>query len=190
MLAPLLSLLLLFSAPYDKNTRIELKTVTSMQGYSCAAGYAWMFPDGKLASCTLSRESKFGEITVPEKSMIYLSGDGDPRFVFLAHTATIHGYACRGGGQDFSTALYPSGALKTCWLATDTLVDGIPCMQAGFFADVFGGGVETQFFENGKLKTCKLSHEVELAGHTFKKGDHVRLDPTGTASGRIRPEVP
>ena len=183
-------MLLLFSAPYDKNTRIELKTVTSMQGYSCAAGYAWMFPDGKLASCTLSRESKFGEITVPEKSMIYLSGDGDPRFVFLAHTATIHGYACRGGGQDFSTALYPSGALKTCWLATDTLVDGIPCMQAGFFADVFGGGVETQFYDNGKLKTCKLPREVELAGHTFKKGDHVRLDPTGTASGRIRPEVP
>jgi len=121
----------------------------------------------------------FGEATVPEKSMIYLGHDGSPRFVFLAYDATVNGYLCRGSGQDYSTALYPSGTLKTCWLAADSVVDGVPCMRAGFTADVFGGGVETDFYENGKLKTCKLSRDFTLDGQAFHQGDHVHLDTSG-----------
>jgi antitoxin component YwqK of YwqJK toxin-antitoxin module len=118
-------------------------------------------------------------VTVPEKSIIYLEHDGTPRFVFLAHDAKVNGYVCRGGGHDYSTALYPSGKIKTCWLAADSVVDGVPCMRAGFTADVFGGGVGTDFHENGKLKTCKLSRDFTLDGQALRQGDHIHLDTSG-----------
>jgi hypothetical protein len=163
----------------ENTTRKQLGAPADIQGYPCAAGYAWFFADGKLSSCFVSRETLFGEVTVPEKSMIYLAHDGSPRFVFLAHDATVVGYVCRGGGHDYSTALYPNGRLKTCWLAADSVVDGVPCMRAGFTADVLGGGVETDFYENGKLKTCKLSRDVTIDGHAFSEGDHIHLDDSG-----------
>jgi hypothetical protein len=69
--------------------------------------------------------------------------------------------------------------LKTCWLAADTVIDGIPCMQAGFFADVLGGGAETDFHKTGKLKACKLSRDVTVEGRNLRQGDHAHLDPNG-----------
>src|SRR5664279_4599087 len=165
--------------PRETTTRKQLSIPTEIQGYPCAAGYAWFFADGKLASCFVSRETAFGEVTVPEKSIIYLGHDGTPHFVFLAHDAKVDGYVCRGGGHDYSTALYPSGRLKTCWLAADSVVDGVPCMRAGFTADVFGGGVATDFHEHGKLKTCKLSRDFKLDGHALRQGDHIHLDTSG-----------
>ena len=163
----------------ENTTRKQLSAPTEIQGYPCAAGYAWFFADGKLSSCFASRQTAFGEVTIPEKSMIYLSHDGNPRFVFLDHDAPINGYLCRGGGHDYSTALYPGGKLETCWLAADSVVDGVPCMRAGFTADVFGGGVATDFHENGELKTCKLSRDFTIDGHPFRKGDHIHLDASG-----------
>ena len=131
---------------------------------------------------------KFGEITAPRKSWIHLTRNGAAQFIFLAHDAQIDGYACRGGGHDYSTALYPDGKLKTCWLAADSMVNGIPCMRAGFVADVFGGGVETDFHENGHLKGCKLSRDATIGDRTFHRGDHIRLDETGQmAKGLSRP---
>jgi len=165
----------------ETTTRKQLSVPTEIQGYPCAAGYAWFFADGRLSSCFVSRETTFGEVNAPEKSWIYLGHNGNPRFVFLAHDATINGYPCRGGGHDYSTAVYPSGKLKTCWLAADSVVDGVPCMRAGFTADVFGSGVETDFHENGRLKLCKLSRDVTIDGHAFRQGDHIHFD----ASGRI-----
>jgi hypothetical protein len=190
---PLLLMLLTVSgfgsgAATETTTRKTLDTPTEIQGYSCAAGYAWFFTDGSLSSCFVSRESKFGEITAPRKSWIHLTRNGAPQFIFLAHDAQIDCYACRGGGHDYSTALYPDGKLKTCWLAADSMVNGIPCMRAGFVADVFGGGVETDFHENGHLKGCKLSRDATIGDRTFHRGDHIRLDETGQmAKGLSRP---
>jgi hypothetical protein len=167
-------------ATRDVTTRRDLKSVTEIQGYSCAAGYAWFFTDGTLASCFVSRASAFGGIEVPAKSWIQLTRDGRPRFVFLAQDAAVNGFRCRGGGHDFSTALYPTGELRTCWLAEDSVVDGVPCMRAGFIADVFGGGVEVDFHSNGRLRRCKVSREFRYGGRVFAKGDHIVLDENGS----------
>lgn len=163
----------------ENTTPKQLSALAEIRGYPCAAGYAWFFADGKLALCFVSREAAFGVVKVPEKSMIYLGRDGSPRFVFLAHDATLNGYLCRGSGHDYSTALFPSGRLKTCWLAAESVVDGVPSTCAGFVADVFGGGVETDFHENGKLKTCEVSRDFAIDGHTFHQGDHIHLDTSG-----------
>jgi hypothetical protein len=52
-------------------------------------------------------------------------------------------------------------------------------MQAGFFGDVFGGGVATDFHDNGKLKACKLSRDVTVDGRHLRPGDHIHLDAGG-----------
>jgi hypothetical protein len=175
-------LFLLLAASSGPNTvRRDLKAAQEIQGYLCAPGYAWFFADGSLESCSLARESPFGEVTAPEKSWITLTPEGAPRLLWLPQDGKVKGYLSRGGAGEhsYSVALYPSGKLKTIWLAADTTVNGVPCMRATFAADVFGGGVETDFHENGKLKACKAAGTVTIDGHAFRRGDHVRLDVNG-----------
>ena len=170
--------------PGGKLVRRRLSTPAEIQGYPYAAGYTWFFADGKLRECAVSRQIRFGEITIPEKSWINLRHDGDSDFVFLAHDTSVSGYRCKGGGplgpmEGASTALYPGGKLKVCWLATDTVVGGVPCAHASMLADAFGGGSATEFHENGRLKSCKLSRDFRLAGYAFHSGEHVQLDEYG-----------
>jgi len=180
MLIPLAAILPAASGG-PHTTRKDLKAPQEFQGWPCAAGYAWFFADGKLESCTLSRESPVGEINAPEKSWIALTEEGAPRLVWLPADAMVKGYPSRGGAAEhsYSIALYPNGKLKTIWLSADTAIDGVPCMRAGFIADVFGGGVETDFHENGRLKACKVSADITLQGRSFRRGDHIRLDAAG-----------
>jgi len=126
----------------------------------------------------------FGEITVPQESWINLTHDGHPDYVFLAHDAHVADYFCKGGGflgprEGAMTALYPSGKLKTCWLAADTVVDGLPCVHASIRADAFGGGSGTYFHENGRLKSCKLARGAMIGNQVFRRGDHIHLEVTG-----------
>jgi hypothetical protein len=171
--------------PHENLTSQRLDSPREIQGYPCAATYAWFFANGKLKSCQVSREIPFGEITVPAKSWINLNDDGSPAFVFLGHDAKINGYLCKGGGgtEGPSTALYPSGKLKTCWLAEDTLVNGVPCMHASFLGDVFGGTSELDFFESGAIKGCKLSRDFTVDGRSFHRGDRPAF-PNASGSAR------
>ena len=84
--------------------------------------------------------------------------------LFFSHDAPVLGYTCKGGGplgasEGATTAFYPSGKLKQCWLAEDQIVQGVPCMAAGgFLTAIFHhGGFSTTFFENGKFRSCTLS---------------------------------
>ena len=170
----LISALILHAA--ENTGRRDLKAATEVPGYPCAAGYAWFFGDGRLSSCSVSRDTAFGELTVPAGSEIYLTADGKPRFVFLSHDAHVGGYFCRGGKRTWSTALYPDGKLKTCWLAADSVIDGVPCVRAGFAADVFGGGAQTEFHDDGRLAACKLARGATVGGRAYRRGDHLRLN--------------
>jgi len=149
-------------------TRKILDAPTEIQGYPCARGYAWFLPDGHLKQCTVSRETAFGEASAPAGSIVVLRLDGTPNYLFLAHDAPVLGYTCKGGGplgpsEGATTAFYPSGKLKQCWLAEDQVVQGIPCMAAGgFFSAMFHhGGFSTDFYESGKLRSCTLSKNLD-----------------------------
>jgi regulator of RNase E activity RraA len=52
-------------------------------------------------------------------------------------------------------------------------------MRASFFSDVFGGTVRVTFYEDGKLRTCKVSQDVSIQGRTFRRGDRIILDANG-----------
>jgi hypothetical protein len=166
-------LLVLFSLPLwsaepPRTIRRPLAAATKIQEYPCDRGYAWFYSDGRLSRCTLSREASFGEALLPSGSIIHLTEQGRPQFAFLSHNAVLGGYEVMGGswlgtGEGNITAFYPSGKLKSAYLVRDQWVQGVPCRggQWGILTDPQHGGNAVQFYENGKLKGCKVSVDFQ-----------------------------
>ena len=77
--------------------RTKLTEAREIQGYPCAKGYAMVYPSGKLASCSVSRETAFGEALVPAGSIIGLESTGKPKGAMMAHNTVIAGVRCGGG---------------------------------------------------------------------------------------------
>ena len=148
--------------------RTKLTQATEIQGYPCAKGYAMIYPSGHLASCSVSRETVFGEALIPAGSIIDLESTGKPKGAMMAHNTVIAGVKCSGGNrllgpsEGAGTGFYPSGKLKICYLAGDQSVQGVPCMTAGFIG-LFGDGARrdggAKFYESGKLQSCTLAKD-------------------------------
>lgn len=149
--------------------RVERRTLnrpTEIHGYTCAAGYAWFYADGRLDRCTLSGELVIGEAHVPAGSIIVLDASGGLKYVQLVRDTKLSGVVCRGGGalgtaEGATTLLYRDGRPELCWLAGDQIVQGVPCKDAGgFLATLLRyGGEGARFYPTGKLKSCKLSRD-------------------------------
>jgi len=162
--------------------RTKLTEAREIQGYPCAKGYAMVYPSGKLASCSVSRETAFGKALVPAGSIIGLESTGKPKGAMMAHNTVIAGVRCGGGNwplgpsEGASTAFYPSGKLEQCWLAGDQSVQGVPCMTAGFIG-LFGDGARrgggANFYESGKLKSCTLGKDYggQRRGEHFQQAE-------------------
>jgi hypothetical protein len=165
------------AGPRPPHDRRKLAAPQEVQGYLCARGWAWFYSDGHLDSCTLERDTPFGEVQAPKGSWIRLTAKGKPLYLVLSHDLQIFGYHCRGGGlggaEGPTTAFYPSGKIRLIWLAGDQMVQGVPCLGGGFFSDFFTGGADASFYESGKLRTCKLSHD--FAG--LRKGQRIFQAP-------------
>ncbi len=104
----------------------------------------------------------------------------DKIYCFLPQNTLIQSFWCRGGRhRDWETVFYRNGKLAQAWLAKDQKIQGIPCMAASFWTEVFGGKAAVYFYDNGKLAKCKLAKNITIQGHTFKKGEHVRFNRDG-----------
>jgi hypothetical protein len=109
----------------------------------------------------------------PAGSWINLTRDGKPDFLFLVRDTNILGYSCRGGNrllgptEGAMTGFYPSGKLKYCWLTADREVQGVACAGSGMFS----GKSEVDFYEDGRLKGCKLAKDYGSlkAGERFSQ---------------------
>jgi hypothetical protein len=170
------------SGPASPTTRRKLAQNTVIQGYPCAADYAWFYPDGKLNRCTVWRDTSFGEAQIPAGSIIQLWPDGTTQYVMLAHNATVLGYPAMGGSflgpaEGTITSFYPSGRLRSLYLAEDETIDGVPCRSGkwGILTDRRSAPNFVEFYENGKLHACKLTRDY--AGH--REGQQIRLRPAG-----------
>ncbi len=142
------------------------------------AGYAWFYQDGGLYQCQVTRETVFGDARVTAGSWIALTPGGKPDLVFLRDDTRIGAAACMGsamGREGSMTAFYPSGKLKECFLPADREIQGVPCVHAGFLSQLFGGSAEVQFYENGDLRSCRLSKAATVRGKPFAKGERISL---------------
>jgi hypothetical protein len=157
--------------------RTKLSQPAEIQTVPCAKGYAWLYADGKLESCTLWREFALGEAKLPSGSILHLLPDGRPKFAMMAQNTVVAGVKCSGGNlmlgpsEGAMTAFYPSGKLEQCFLSEDQSVQGVPCMRAGTLG-LFGDGARrdggAKFYESGKLKSCTLARDFG----TQHRGDH------------------
>jgi len=162
---------LLFSDTAPETHRKHLDQPAVIQGYPCASDYAWFFSDGRLNRCTVSREIRFDDVHIPGGSIIELFPDGGLRYVMLQHDTLIGSTRCSGGGplgpaEGSVTVLYPSGKLKLCYLAGDQVIQGVPCAGGGFWKATVGHEQAVEFYENGRLKSCRLSQDFQ----THKRG--------------------
>jgi hypothetical protein len=167
--------------PRPATHRTKFSQPTEIQGYPCAEGYAWLYSDGKLESCAVSREFALGEAMLPSRSILHLLLDGRPKFAVLQHNSVVAGVKCSGGNwllgpsEGSMTVFYPSGKLEQCWLAGDQSVQGVPCMTAGFIG-LFGDGARrdggVKFYESGKLESCTLAKDFggKRRGEHFQQG--------------------
>ena len=163
----------------DRTTSITIVESTEIQGYPCAKGTVSFYDEGKLRACKVARDTPFGEAVVPAGSGIHLLPNGSPSFVFLQHNTVIRGHTCRGRDTDYMTTFYPDGNLKVCWLASDEVIEGVPCRKAAVFVDVFGVGEGTRFYDTGRLKSCRLASEFAVEQKHFNKGERVFLGADG-----------
>ena len=83
--------------PRPATHRTTLRQDTEIQGYPCAKGYAFLYADGRLEQCGISREIAYGEAKLPVGSLVVLLQDGRPKYAMLQHDSEVAGVKCSGG---------------------------------------------------------------------------------------------
>ncbi len=73
-------------------------------------------------------------------------------------------YTCKKG---YMVGLHPNGSLKTCSFATPTDVDGFRCQE------------QTELYDNGKFKRCKLGAAKTVNGVDLRVGDWITVYKSG-----------
>jgi hypothetical protein len=144
-----------------------------IRGRPCKKGWLRLHPNGVPSSFTASREIQFGKLQIPADTWVMQNEKSLVLVCAFPSNIEIHGVLCKGtgGAKGVQVALYASGALKRVFLAQDCRIQGVPCA-----ANIFSGAVD--FYEDGRLKSCKLSDSCTIAGVTYKKGARVQLPAT------------
>lgn len=159
-------------------TTRSFEDTVEVQGLT-TSGDVTYYENGALYTAFIARQDTLYGHVFPAGSRITLRPDSTLKWTFLAHDAPLEGIMCRGHGHDYMNAFHPNGRLQVAWLADDQVVQGVPCMGATFWRDVFGRGVGVHFATNGRLIKAKVSEDITIQGHSFEKGDHVRFDSLG-----------
>jgi hypothetical protein len=171
MRRPFLLLCLLFVATVSVCAGSEPNAIptklahdTTLQGFSCARGPAWFYPDGALNQCTLSKSAEIGDLRIPRGSIVELWPDGGARYVMLPHAVVLAGYRLRGGtrlalAHGATTAFYQTGALHSFYLNGNQSIQGVPCSGGAWntFSDPTGSENRVDLYQDGKLESCRLS---------------------------------
>ncbi|NUM71472.1 MAG: hypothetical protein HUU43_11520 [Ignavibacteriaceae bacterium] len=164
---------------YEKSVELASSEIQIMNGYP-VTGKVFYYDNGKLSSCILAREtSVFGNV-LPAGTQLSFTFQGELKYVCFPNNTYIRGVLCKGEGPNtWHTQFYPDGNFKLLWSAKDQWIKGVPCREASFWTDVFGGGAGVYFFENGGIQKCKLFMDFEYMGKRYNKGEHLELEKDG-----------
>lgn len=170
----------------------RLEQSITVSGVDCAAtgkAHAGFFADGRLESCPIARDTTIGGHTLPTGTWIYLTQTGVLRRAWLRRDTLLQGHRCKGTGyKGWSVEFHPSARLSMCYLASEQLVDGVPCRAGSFWGEVTGG-VKTWFHENGKLRSCSLASAHTHTGARYEARTRIELDPSGVLIPRAPTRV-
>jgi len=152
---------------------------TVIAGIPCARTErrrADFYRDGQLAGCLLSTDHQMGAHRFPRGTWVDVNPNGVLWAAWLARDTELAGHRCRGDGyKKWSVRFHPSGALQSCYLVHDTVVDGVPCMRGSFYRDIRSRGrVTLHLMPDGRLRSCTASRDTTLGGITFTAWQVVR----------------
>jgi hypothetical protein len=144
-----------------------------IEGFQVEKGWVHFHPDWKLKAFQTAAPVDNHGLVLPTGTWVFLDREGQISNCVLPESQNIQGIRCRGGGgvSGITTSFYPSGRLKGAFPASDIVVDGIPCSNTVFY--------QVTFYENGHLKSCRLSKACIAEGITYKKGARISIDPAG-----------
>lgn len=149
---------------------MRLSEDVDVRGRPCKRGWLKLHPNGVPSSFTAACELEFGKLKVPADTWVMQDENGLVVACALPRDMEIQGVLCRGtgGAKGVQLEVYPSGALKRAFLAKDAVIQGVPCASG-----VVSGIVE--FYEDGRLKSCKLNDAYSYGGVDYKKGARLEL---------------
>lgn len=152
-----------------------------IQGVPCQ-GHVEYYSNGKLKTCTLAREDTLSGQPLPEGTVVTFNPEGVLDWCFLQKDEEIQGHLCKGQGHGWMTCFHPNGKLRIAWLGRDEEIQGVPVAEYNWWADAFGKGAGTYFWENGRLRRCRLSRDFKIEERAFQKGDILTFDENGKLS--------
>jgi hypothetical protein len=152
----------------------ELKQDTVIGGRPCKRGWVHILPSGVPVGFTASRDIDTGRCVIPADTWVFQDKDGVVEVCAFPRDTEVQGFLCHGSGgpKGVQAAFYPDGALKEFFLVRDTRIQDIPC-RAGIFSE------SVQLHENGRIKKCVLSEDIERDGQTYPRGTRLRMDTDG-----------
>jgi hypothetical protein len=161
---------------------VRLTHDTTVDGIRCGPSGRWragFFPSGRLESCALAEDYAVQRHALPARTWIHLRESGELASVWLPRDAMVQGHLCRGtGNRGWSVTFYPDGGLRTCYLAEEAVVQGVPCRKGSFWGEI-RGGVYIRFHRNGRLATCSAARSFVLHGTGYRHRERVWLDVEG-----------
>ena len=172
-LATLVFFLLVFAGCSGQQAEHGSGETTEINEISCVDPD--VHSDGRLENCLLARDAVVVGNRFPSGSWLFFDPPGVLRCVFLAHDYEVQGYVLRGKGHDYQTCFHPNGRLSFGNLKEPTVIQGIPCEKGTFMTWLFKGKACVKFHDNGRLKGCLLSEDVNL----FKEGQWIDVGREG-----------
>ena len=134
---------------------------------------------GKQQYVSTNEQTSADSLSILPEGTVIFKRTAKKVYCFLPKDTIVQGVLCRGGDHDWMTEFYYNGKLAQAWLGRDEKIQGIPCMKASFWTEVFGSSARVLFYENGRLKQCKLAEDLTIQKQKFEKGDVIYFDPNG-----------
>ena len=162
--------------------RMQLAKDTTISGVRCAPtgnARAAIFSSGQLESCPVASDTVISRHRLAAGTWVHLTEDGTLRAVWLNRDTELQGHLCKGTGyKGWSTEFHRAGTLRLCYPASDTIIDGVPCRGASFWAELLGS-TQVVFHENGRLLSCSVARDIDRDGVRLRKRDRIELDTAG-----------
>ena len=162
--------------------RMQLAKDTTISGVRCAPtgrARAAIFSSGQLESCPLASDTVISRHRLAAGTWIHLTEDGTLRAVWLNRDTELQGHLCKGTGyKGWSTEFHRTGTLRLCYPPSETIIDGVPCRGASFWAELLGS-TQVVFHERGPLRSCSVARDMERDGVRLGKQARIELDTAG-----------
>jgi hypothetical protein len=174
-------------AQVQQQAQLEGRPLTDtvvIDGITCAPtgkALAEFYPSGRLAWCPIARDAVLFGHALPAMTWIGLTAEGLPSRAWLPSDTKLSGHLCHGTGyKGYSVEFHPTGALRRCFLAADTEIEGVPCIRGSFWTEIRGGSKSAvSFRENGTLAQCQASRAFTRNGIQVRKWQTAALDVGG-----------